>query len=231
MSELTRLRLRDTYFSGRSLAYHLFPLPTHRVIYVKNPKAACSTVLLWLSRVHHADHTRRPRNMHTEHGLPRPDDIGWPTTLGMLSGDGFRFTFVRDPLRRLESAYWDKIVHAPQEWWREPVQRILGISGTPTFEQFLSAIEQQDPAREMDPHWRPQHVNLMYPLVSYDRIGKVETFADDVAAIRRATGLPAAPTEPRNQRRVQRPSVYDTRPDLEERARALYALDLELYGY
>lgn len=231
MPHLTRRQLRETYFTGRSLAYHLFPLPEYGAIYVKNPKAACSTVLLWLSRVHHHDDALRPGNVHKEHGLPRPDDVGWRQTMRLLRR-GYRFTFVRDPLRRLESAYRDKIVRARAPYWREPVQRLLRIDTVPSFEQFLSAIERQDPATEMDPHWRPQHVNLMYPRVGYDRIGKVESFAADLAAIQRETGMPATPAETRNQqRRADRPSVYDDRPDLVDRARTLYALDLKLYDY
>lgn len=232
MPPLTRLQLRHAYFTGRSLAYHLFPLPEYGVVYVKNPKAACSTVLLWLARVHHGDHTLQPDNVHKEHGLPRPRDVGWPATMAMLSGGAYRFTFVRDPLRRLESAYHDKIVAARGARWREPIQKVLGIAGIPTFEQFLSAIERQDPATEMDPHWRPQHVNLMHPLVDYDRIGRVETFAESLATIQREAGLPSTPTSTRNRKRSAGvPSVYDDRPDLVERARVLYALDLELYGY
>lgn len=232
MPALTRLQLREAYFAGRSLAYHLFPLPEYGVVYVKNPKAACSTVLLWLSRVHHRDDTLRPDNVHKEHDLPRPGDVGWRTTLDLLSGEGYRFTFVRDPLTRLESAYHDKIVRAAAPRWREPIQRILGVDSMPTFAQFLSAIERQDPAVEMDPHWRPQHVNLMHPLVTYDRVGKVETFAESLTLIQRESGLPGAPAEIRNEQRRRRgPSVYDDRPDLVERARAVYALDLELYGY
>ncbi len=101
-----------------------------------------------------------------------------------------------------------------------------------TFEAFLDLIEQQDPLTEMDPHWRPQHVNLLHPLVHFDRIGKLETFAADLELIRQEAGLPPAPLETRNvSRRPREGSVYDGRPDLVRRVQQLYALDFELYGY
>lgn len=232
---LLRGELKAKYWPTRSLEYHLLLLPEHRTVYVKNPKAACSTILLWMSRIHSGDHAYSPENIHVAHGLPPAHEVGWPRAMRLLSGRGYRFSFVREPMKRLESSYRDKIVLATEELWREPIRAVLGLAPgrTPTFEEFLTAIEQQDPVSGMDPHWRPQHVNLMHPDVSYDRIGKVESLAEDLAAVCRDTGLPEIAVTSRNVRRPsgRQPSVYDDRPDLVERARALYALDYELYGY
>jgi hypothetical protein len=154
----------------------------------------------------------------------------------MLGGEAYRFTFVRDPLRRLESAYRDKIVRASSSQWRDKIRRSLGLppgSEEPLdFEQFLDGLEQQDPVAEMDPHWRPQHVNLMHPLIEYDRIGKLENFDADLAKICEDAGIRDVPLERRNVRRTpDHESVYDRRPDLERRVRELFATDFELYGY
>jgi hypothetical protein len=84
----------------------------------------------------------------------------------------------------------------------------------------------------MDPHWRPQHVNLMHPLVSYDHVGRLETFAADLEHIRAAAGLPHVPLEVRNtSRQASSDSVFDGRPDLVRRVERIYATDFELYGY
>jgi hypothetical protein len=223
------------FFPGRlRLGYHLFPVPDHRLFYVKNPKAGCSTILVWLDRLHTGEHDFSPTNVHTEHRLPRPREVGWDTVSEMLGGAAYRFSFVRDPRRRFESAYWDKIVR--QRQWRPQVQTTLGLPEDPdaglTFEQFLTAVEQQDPVSGMNPHWRPQHVNLMLPLVTYDHIGRLETFEDDLARIREEAGLPDVPRQVRNAAKL-RPaeSVYDGRPDLLRRVEAVYATDLELFGY
>ena len=221
------------YFEGRSLAYHLHALPEHGIVYVKNPKAACSTVLLWLDRIHTGDLSFDPANVHTEHRLPTVADLGRQTVSRLLAGAGYRFTFVRDPLRRFESAYRDKLVNSPE--LRPQVQAALGRSADPdspvSLEEFVHAVEQQDPLVEMDPHWRPQHVNLMHPVVSYDHIGRVESFGDDLAAITAAAGLPPVPFVRRNVSASTTGSLFDGRPELVRRVRAIYALDYELYGY
>lgn len=230
-----RRELKQRFFPGNlRLNYHLFPLPEHRLFYVKNPKAGCSTILVWLDRLHTGEHDFAPANVHAEHRLPRPAELGWPVIGEMLGGAAYRFSFVRDPLRRFESAYWDKIVR--QRRWRAQVQAVLGLPQDPdaeiTFDQFLHAAEQQDPVGGMSPHWRPQHVNLMHPIVQFDHIGRLETFDADLARIREEAGLPVVPLQVRNvSRRVDRTSVYDGHPHRVRRVQELFATDLELYGY
>jgi hypothetical protein len=227
-------RLKARYWPSWDFAYHLFPLPAYGAIYVKNPKAACSTVLLWLSRVHRGDPAFDPRNVHAEHGLPTPADLGWPAVMRMLEGGAYRFSVVRDPVRRLESSYHDKIVGAARPLWRLPIQRILGLEEgrIPSFEEFVSAVERQDPATEMDPHWRPQHLNLMHPDVTFDRIAKVEDLAAGLSRVAEETGIPMPGVGSRNIRRTGGgTSVYDGRPDLVERVRSVYAEDCRIYGY
>ena len=222
------------YFPGkRRLNYHLFPIPDLGLFYVKNPKAGCSTILLWLDRMYTGDHAFLPENIHTDHRLPRPRDLGWEKLAPMLGGEAFVFSFVRDPLRRFESAYRDKVT--VPGLWRDDVRATLGLSAEPddevSFEQFLTAVEQQDPIAQMDPHWRPQHVNLMHPVVQYDHIGRLETFDADLTKIRELAGLPDAPPEVRNATARSGASVYDGRPDLVRRVQDLYATDFELYDY
>ena len=62
-----------------------------------------------------------------------------------------------------------------------------------SFEQFLSIVEQQDPVTDTDSHWRPQHIDLIHPLVTDDHVGRLETSppmsstsAKRPAAVRRA---------------------------------------------
>lgn len=83
----------------------------------------------------------------------------------------------------------------------------------------------------MDLHWRPQHLNLMHPLFTFDLLGRLESFDRDHEEIRRRLGLRSTPARSRNVYRAGGPSVYRNRPDLVERVRVLYARDIELYGY
>ncbi len=222
------------YFPGLRMGVYLRPLPEHDLVYVKNPKAGCSTILVWLDRIHTGDHEFTFSNVHKEHRLPTVREVGRPVVVRMMSGAAYRFSFVRNPLRRFESVYWDKMVHDLR--WRPNIPAALGVAVEPdtvvSFEQFLAAVELQDPVSDMNPHWRPQHVNLMHPLVSYDRIGRLESFESDLERIRAEAGLPSVPLEVRNtSKRASSHSVYDGRPDLVRRVEQIYAKDFEVYGY
>jgi hypothetical protein len=94
----------------------------------------------------------------------------------------------------------------------------------PTLEHFLTALEPQDP-RETDPRWRPQHLNLLHPLVEFDLIGRLETFDTDLKRVQGATGTPELPMHVRNLR-PRKDSLFDGRRDLWRRVREVYALDL-----
>jgi hypothetical protein len=235
-ARVTREALRSYFPNGR-FASRLRPLPEYGCIYVSNPKAASSTVTLWLYRAHSGDHSFSPAtSIHAERGLPRPKEVGWNRVVQMLRGEAFRFTFVRDPVRRVESAYLDKVVRVDDDKRAEKekdLREILGLpaTGEPlTFDQFVAGLEMQEPVR-MNPHWRPQHLNLMHGLLEYDLVGRVETFDADLAKVREHTGMPAVPVEVQNVAARRTDSLLDGRPDLLRRVRDIYARDLELYGY
>jgi len=222
------------YYPRQRPGYYIQALPEHDLVYVKNPKAGSSTLMVWLDRLHTGDTAHELKRMHKDHRLPRVADIGRRPLLRMLSGGAYRFSFVRHPARRLESVYWAKMVRSRR--YRRKAAADLGLQvddeGTVTFEEFLGAVEQQDPVGEMDPHWRPQHVNLLHPLVQLDLIGRLESFDADLERLREEAGLPHVPLVSRNvSPRKAEDSVYDGRPDLVRRVEELYAKDMELYGY
>jgi Sulfotransferase family len=222
------------FFAGWKMKTYIRPLPQHNILYVKNPKAGCSTLLLWLDRLHTGEYDAVIRNIHMNNRLPTIREVGPRRVLRMLSGGAYRFSFVRNPLTRFESVYWDKLV-SDLKWRRRNVPAAMGLPAPDepvSFERFLSAVEEQDPVTEMDPHWRPQHVNLMHPLISYDHVGRLENFTADLERIREEAELPEVPLMNRNMSRRRNPdSVYDGRPDLVRRVERIFATDFELYGY
>jgi hypothetical protein len=224
----------ERYYPRGGFARRLQPLPRYNCIYVQNAKAACTTILLWLHRIQTGDYEDIPHRLHRDHRLPRVEDIGWESMTRMLSGDAFRFSFVRDPIQRVESAYLDKVVRHRRYRGRPRLLRLLGLPEGPeqdvTLEQFVAALEMQEPIR-MDQHWRPQHLNLMHGLVDLDLVGRLETFDVDLARVCEITGIPAVPVETRNSSTRPADSLFDGRPDLLRKVREVYALDFELYGY
>lgn len=230
MGQITRQSMLAYYATGE-LSRSVLSLPERGVVYVRVPKAACSTLKLWLHRIHTGDHDAELRNVHTDHRVPRGHDLGWPTVCRMLDGGAYRFTFVRHPADRAVSAYRSKIVRAARDVWRDRVRAPLGLSGDTevTFDVFLAAMEAADP-RTWDPHWRPQNLLTMRGLVDYDHIGRVESFDRDLAVVREAAGLPDVPVVVRN-RDAREESPLDGRPELVRRVEALYANDYEVFGY
>lgn len=233
MNDRIRIKQLTGYFPEQRLSTYILVLPEHDVVYVKNPKAACSTLTGWLDRIHTGDLDHEFGNVHKEHRVPRIGPRNRREVLEMLSGKAYRFAFVRHPAQRLESAYRDKIVDNTR--WRPKVAGALGIDVAPdetvSFERFLGAVERQHPVTGMNPHWRPQHVNLMHPVISYDRVGRIENFDADLRRVTDEAGLPTTPYAVRNSARRRPDSVYAGRPDLLRRVEELYALDMELYGY
>jgi hypothetical protein len=231
---VTRDAIRQ-YFPDGAFAHRVQPLPEYGCIYVRNAKVATGTMLLWLHRIHTGDHDFIPkRSIHVEVTLPRLEDVGWEKVLRMLNGDAFRFSFVRDPVRRLESAYLSKVIRHRRYPGRATLQKILGLPEGPdeelTLDQFFAALEMQDPV-EMDVHWRPQHLNLMHGLVEYDLLGRLENFGADLARIRAATGIPDVPIDLQHVSKRTAIGLLDGRPDLLRKLCDIYARDFELYGY
>jgi Sulfotransferase family len=231
---VTREAIKN-YFPEGGLERRLQPVPRYRCIYVRNAKVATGSTLLWLHRLHTGDHEFTPtRHIYLENELPRVWDVGWDEVLRMLNGEGFRFSFVRDPVRRVESAYLSKVLKHRRYPGRAALQETLGLpvgrNEELTFEQFITAIEMQDPLR-MDAHWRPQHLNLGHGLIEYDLVGRLENFAADAARVRDATGMPDIPMPQWNASKVSAAGLLDGRPDLLRKVHEIYARDFDLYGY
>lgn len=227
-----RRRQLGRFFPHTPLGARIEALPELGLVYVRNPKVASSTVLDWLDWMHTGVQREDGYHVRRESSLPRPSEVGWERVMRMIDGEAFRFSFVRDPISRFESAYRSKILQP-----RPPRRQVLEVLDLPddpavevSFEDFVRAVEQQEPLH-MDLHWRPQHLNLMHPVFTFDLLGRLERFEEDMAEICRRLDLPSPPTRSRNVSRISRPSEYEGRPDLVERVRTIYQRDCELYGY
>ncbi len=227
-----RRRQLGRFFPGIPLASRIEALPDLGLVYVRNPKVATSTLLDWLDWMNSGQLRSAADDFRRDNSLPKPRDVGWERVMRMLDGEAFRFSFVRSPVTRFESAYRSKILQPTPS--RAEVLHQLGRPGDASeeisFDDFLSAAEQQDPLHA-DIHWRPQHLNLMHPLLVFDHLGRLETFDRDIEVIRESVGLPSPPARSRNVSSGGRPSVYEGRPDLLRRVEELFATDMELYGY
>ncbi len=154
--------------------------PRLGLVYVNNPKSACSTIKLSLQRAELGDpEFEPPKSVHDFDGSPL---VTWPDTadLGEAAFEGRRvFSFVREPFGRLRSVYLNKIVR-PQKRGKFRTDAGFAADETPSFDRFVRSICDQDPATQ-NPHWRLQVLNLSVDAIRYDAIGKLERFAGDWA--------------------------------------------------
>ena len=201
---------------------------TRRAVYVNNPKVACSTIKLALQRSELDDPAYQPAiSVHDHETSPL---LTWPElTPGALSArlaESFVFSFVRNPYRRLQSAYVNKIVE-PQKSGRPRQHAGFAADELPSFDAFIRSIAARDPTRH-NPHWRPQWINLSIDAIPYDFIGRLEAFRADWATV--ADRLRLDP-EPERAGKTTRPvqAAY-TAQNAALVARA-YARDFEAFGY
>jgi hypothetical protein len=158
-----------------------------RLVYVAIPKNACTE--LKTNFVLNSGY----RDSFLSSRLPIHDFCGKLVTDAsfrktFLEPNYFRFVVLRDPLRRLVSAYLNKIVR-PQRNQRQylslpmlehtirSAQRLSGVTFDPvrsiTFEEFVHFLATADDT-ECNRHWLPQFRFTGTDLTVYNHVGKVE---------------------------------------------------------
>lgn len=173
-------------------------------LYMKNHKAACTNMLtLLLTHLHRVLGERRgPEiSMKGVHNLPArylragARGLDWPLAQAALTAPGwFRFTLVREPLSRTVSAWADKLQPGANPRHRRDLMVHLGRNPEDTLglSEFLDILAQDEGARDLDRHWRPQHKEISYGLIRYDLIGRVENMESARRAVTTALFGPAA---------------------------------------
>ena len=220
---------------------HYAPRP--RLLYLVQPKVACSTVKLTLQN---AELGRRQEGSMREIAerlhTPTPTVLRpahEATELRRFVEDArASFCFVRNPYTRVLSAYLDKMraphlvaIFGPK----------LGISEEDldkpvSFADFLERVARQAP-EDMDVHWRPQTYlyDRLEPAVEFDFVGAFETFDADFAAFLCAVDPDlldyVAVFDPHVTRAASRVDEYYEDAESVALAEAIYEEDFERFGY
>ena len=236
----------------------------HRFVWVQNPKVASTSMHAQLVAWRGADETteavtassRRPSKQALRRaGLNEVvlDSEGLARLVRKRPGH-YYFCFVRNPYARLLSAYTNKLTRyalafRPGAYYSSKVYQ--HATGWPTRAASLRGLEflrERIPFAEVveglqryglgfDGHFFKQADIVRPDIVPYHRIGRLETFGDDMAAIQQEIGV-ASPgaTEGSRGERLNATGAGKTHeavytPRLHQIVHQLYEDDFERFGY
>ncbi len=209
----------------------------HKYFYCEVAKAGCSSVKRFLIN---AELSRRINFKHFEHlhyrhlsPLLKASQVG-PLKAFLKRKDIVKFCFVRHPYDRLLSAYLDKVVHRSAVTHALRMQvGLSALSDDPIdFATFVEAACATPPTYQ-DNHWRLQAAHTAQEHITYDVIGKLETFDEDLRRIADMIGLDMRfyqAERPHARGASDRLAQYYT-PALKRRVAQAYAEDFERFGY
>lgn len=235
-------RYRDKA-SLREIDAHLWSIVNSTIIsndskylYVKNPKAACSTVA-------HAFYQWQYRkeydgNIHTCGQILQGSQNTSLVVKALTNAQVFKFSFIRNPAERAASAYNNFFVDFKnrEHVKHMPFMKRLGFEVSnniaKNFDVFLDYLVKnfETDLNRVDPHFRPQFYNLRPDLISYDFLGRVESLDRDIKAVMDVIKVsgPALEQAPVGRKNVSRggysPTSYQVKK-LED----IFSKDYELF--
>ena len=146
--------------------------PQHGFIYLNNPKVGCSTIKrsLWLAMTGQTPADLK-RPVHVVEGSPFVSRLTDPVAVRQA----FIFSFVRNPFQRIVSAYLNKVqMRTDKVWSGFATRRGWNPETEVSFDGFVERLSGVPP-EEQDPHWRAQHLNILYPFVRPNLIGDLDS--------------------------------------------------------
>jgi hypothetical protein len=228
------------------LAYATYVSTARRYLYCEVPKAACTSLKTLMHKVEGLPRietlkgslreTRRDMFIHDRGQFRMPSLLDFDDAQQehiLSSPEYFRFTVVRNPYTRLESAWNDKVrTCAPNyEYLYRRIKGDLPRSGDPSsiisLEEFVAVIAQED-LFCCNHHWRLQTANTLYPVLNFTHVGHLEALQETLDRFLAHVGRSDL-ERPHDMNRTGSASCYTAA--LAERVHDLYSADFEAFGY
>lgn len=168
-----------------------FSPPARSFLYMKNHKAACTTVMATLiaqmamlngeayDRATISPHKPPQSLLKTgKRGLSCEDVMS-----AILNPSVFKFTIIRDPIARTVSAWADKIQSGGKH--NAALMKFLGRdpSDELSLGVFIDIIAHDEGARDLDRHWRSQRLEIGFDHIPFDYIGTVEAMTSAMPVV------------------------------------------------
>jgi hypothetical protein len=207
-----------------------------KIIYIKNPKAGCSSVAHLLYQ--YDNHHFYEGDIHHAPSLQVTDQ--WKSVVD-IPEDTVSFSTVRNPERRSVSAFFNFFIEKNNPEQPEHLDRmeLLGFSKKADnhykFDVFLAYIEAnfEYSVLKTDGHFRPQHINIGHGAVELSYISRLETLDADLKHISERVGVILSDLSKLSKGMSNQSSSGDFVPSATQKRQieALYKKDYELYGY
>jgi hypothetical protein len=230
----------------RRIGYASYVNVERRYMYYQVSKAGC-TSMKWL--LHSLENlppieyftgwqreSRRSMFIHERSNLKIPSllDFDDATQEYVLTSPQFmRFTVVRNPYTRIESAWKDKVrlCEPTYERFYQGIRGKLPSGRHPstiiTFREFVDVISREDLAN-CDAHWRLQVVQTLRGALNFSHIGRVEDFSRIIQDLRAHLGIPPS-QQLAALNQTAGASHYDE--DIATAIYKLYRQDFDAFGY
>ncbi len=221
-----------------------FSLP-HRYLYIENAKSGCTTLKSTLGNYEILSAGLGPKlaenflkNVHANMiGTPftKPFQLGAQRFEALCDDSEIHiFTFVRNPLSRLVSAYLDKIKMKKAQSYQ--VYQHLGreLDEEVTFAEFIHALHGlHRSGASFDKHYRSQLRQCGDGRVRLDFIGRLETFEKDFESLVNKLGFDGIEllAGQRHSTNSEELLTHYYTPQLEEIVYELYEQDFTRFGY
>lgn len=241
----------------RNLALHLqwnsYRSERYKLLYVSTPKVACTSLKWWFASLE--GHARQLREfdesaesdpdlvVHDSFHKIAPHVTGVPVNEleeALTSNEYFRFAVVRNPYKRVFSAWQSKLVlreplqigpYLDEPFFQHPIESAEDVAVA--FQGFLEHLSANEAPSYWDNHWTPQAALLRPELISYTNVSQIEDTKYLSSAI--ASWLGKGVPDPFLSRRTNE-SLIPYHPDFLTAEslrliRELYAEDFETFGY
>lgn len=204
--------------------------PRLGIVYNRIKKSANTSIVAWLADLEGVEYDSLSS---VKRGVPNPKTLRLMEAWHL--GRYYSFTFVRDPLSRVLSAYLDKVATSNPLYAAIP-----GAGQMPTAEGFEVFLEYlQSGGLYANRHWWPQ-VDLLYkPADQFSFIGRVENMAEDMeqvlANVRLKPGRKLDFNTPHSVKKRATSATDKVQQFCSGKARhavhCLYRRDFETFGY
>ncbi|POA21768.1 hypothetical protein C1886_04115 [Pseudomonas sp. FW300-N1A1] len=224
----------------------------YKLFYVSTPKVACTSLKWWiaslegctkaLSGITDSAESNPDQVVHELHKVaPHITGLSSQELVEALTSDSyFRFAVVRNPYKRIFSAWQSKLLlqepqqvgpYLQRDFFHQPLRNANDIALA--FEGFLEHLASMEAPSYWDQHWTPQAVLLRPDLINYSKLVKIEESSQLSKALSERLGEYVP--DPFAERRANESLIPYLPEFVTERSanliRTLYAEDFSVFGY